>query len=122
MHRPDCTPTISEAELGGAEGDVVGPGEDGVGPGFALFSASSVELYAAFLLPLHSNSSGVPLERHESQSRTPHTVMPLHRATARQSLTTLRYVLACVVPEPSMSNSVICTSTPSAAKLDNVVR
>ena len=66
------------------------PTEDGEGPGPALFSASKVELYAAFLLPLQSNSSGVPLERHESQSRTPHTVMPLQRATARQSLTTLR--------------------------------
>ena len=55
MHRPDCVPTISWAELGGEVGETVGEavGVVGEGPGPALFSASSVELYAAFLLPLH---------------------------------------------------------------------
>ncbi len=51
----------------------------------------------------------------------PHTVMPLQRATAMHACTTRWYNAACVEPEPSMSSSVICTSTPSAAKLDNVV-
>ena len=79
-------------------------------------------MYACFLLPLPSNSSGVPLARQESVSRMPHTVMPLQRATARQSRVTLPYAVAWLLPEPSMSNSVICTSTPSAAKFCSVVR
>jgi hypothetical protein len=45
-------------------------------------------VYAGFLLPLLSNSSGVPLARHESLSRIPHTVMPLQRVTFRQAWTT----------------------------------
>ncbi len=70
-------------------GEVVGVGV-GVGFGVALLSAFRTELYAAFLLPLVSNSSGEVLApSQESLSRTPQTVMPVQRGTARQSLTTL---------------------------------
>ena len=53
-----------------------------VGPPLSAFS---VEVYAAFLLPLPSKSSGLPQARHESLSRMPHTVMPVQRETARQA-------------------------------------
>ena len=89
------------------------------GGGVPLLSAVSTELYAAFLLPPPSNSSGDSPLRHESESRTPHTVIPMHRATARQSLTTLAYAVGLAFV---MSSSVMCTSTPRAAKLDSVVR
>src|SRR6185437_1606425 len=78
--------------------------------------AFSVEVYAGFLLPFASKSNGVSPLRHESLSRMPHVVIPVHRDTARQARTTLAYVLACAVPEPAMSSSVICTSTPRLAK------
>jgi hypothetical protein len=58
--------------------------------GFPAFSAARTASYAGFLLPLPSNSRGVPLARQESGSRMPHTVMPAQRATARQALTTVR--------------------------------
>ena len=38
------------------------------------------------MLPEPSKSSGVPDVRQESLSRTPHTVMPVQRETARQAL------------------------------------
>jgi hypothetical protein len=66
------------------------------------------------LLPLLSNSSGFSPTRHESLSRMPHTVMPVQRGTARHDRVTLAYTAAWFDPE--MSSSVICTSTPSAAK------
>jgi len=75
-------------ELGG--GGVVELGGGGVvETGGAPFSALRTDVYAAFLLPLPSKSSGVSPERQESLSRTPHTVMPTQRETARQSLTML---------------------------------
>src|SRR4051812_5526762 len=58
--------------------DEVGSGEVVVPP---AFSALSTLVYAAFLFPELSKSSGVPDERHESLSRTPHTVMPVQRET-----------------------------------------
>src|SRR6185436_9830453 len=82
------------------------------------FSASRIAVYAAFLLPPPSNGSGFSPERHESLSRTPHTVMPTQRGTLRQALVTLPYAVAGAL---AMSSSVIATSTPRLAKLDNVV-
>src|SRR3954447_21025942 len=52
------------------------------------FSALSTEVYAAFLLPPPSNCSGVSEARHESGSRTPHTVMPTQRGTFRHACAT----------------------------------
>ena len=52
-------------------------------------SAFSTEVYAAFLLPVPSNSSGFSPVRQESLSRMPQTVMPVHRDTARQALVTV---------------------------------
>jgi hypothetical protein len=49
--------------------------------------AVSVALYAGFLLPLRSNSSGFSPLRQESLSRMPQTVMPVQRATFMQALT-----------------------------------
>ncbi len=72
-------------------------------------------------MPLPSNSSGVPDARHESVSRTPQTVMPVQRDTAMHAWTTPRYCSAWEEPEPSMSSSVICTSTPRSAKFWSVV-
>ncbi len=57
--------------------------------------------------------------RQESLSRMPHTVMPVQRATSRQSWTALVYAVADAW---AMSSSVSWTSTPSAAKLVRVVR
>ncbi len=48
----------------------------------------------------------------------PQTVMPVQRATLRQSWTASVYAVADAW---AMSSSVIWTSTPSAAKLDRVV-
>ncbi len=48
----------------------------------------------------------------------PQTVMPVQRATFIQARTVLAYA---VVGACAMSSSVICTSTPRAAKLDSVV-
>src|SRR4051812_9367242 len=82
MHRPDWLPTSRPSPLPG--GAVVGGELDGpvpVGPGVAAFRALRTEVYAAFLLPPPSNNSGLSLDRHESLSRTPHTVMPIHRGT-----------------------------------------
>ncbi len=45
--------------------------------------------YAAFLLPAQSNSSALSPPRQESQSRTPHTVMPVQRETARHARVTV---------------------------------
>jgi len=53
------------------------------------FSTSRTALYAAFLLPPPSNSSGFSPARQESLSRTPHTVMPTQRDTFRHALVTL---------------------------------
>src|SRR5688572_13870377 len=53
----------------------------------AALSALSTALYAAFFCPLELKSSGFCEARHESLSRTPQTVMPRQRETARQSLT-----------------------------------
>ena len=54
-----------------------------VGGGVApALSAFSTDVYAAFLLPPPSKRSGDSPLRHESLSRMPHTVMPLHRDTA----------------------------------------
>src|SRR5689334_14453210 len=83
-----------EVVVGGGVGEVV------VGGGVVvpLFKASRAAVYAAFLFPLPSNSSGVPLARHESESRMPHTVIPLQRVTARQARTAAAYELAWAVP------------------------
>ncbi len=70
------------------------------------------------MLPLPSNSSGLSLERHESLSRTPHTVMPMQRGTLTQAWVSPEYWL---VEALVTSTSVSATSTPSAAKLDRVV-
>src|SRR5659263_460012 len=88
-----------------------------VGGGVVLdaLSALSVEVYAAFLLPEASKSSGFAPVRHESLSRTPHTVMPVQRETARHALDTCAYALAWFEP-CSMSSSVIWTSTPRSEK------
>ncbi len=70
MHRPDWAPTIRLAPLVG--GGVVGPPVGvavgvtvgvtvGVGSGVAALRALRTEVYAAFLLPLPSNSSGLSL-------------------------------------------------------------
>ncbi len=71
------------------------------------------------MLPLLSNSSGFSPVRQESLSRMPQTVMPVQRATSRQDWTASPYAVA---EAWAMSSSVIWTSTPSAAKLDSVVR
>ena len=70
------------------------------------------------MLPLPSNSSGLSLERHESLSRTPHTVMPMQRGTFMQAWVRPAY---WVVDALVTSTSVSATSTPRAAKLDSVV-
>lgn len=75
-------------------------------------------MYAAFLLPPPSNSSGLSFERQESLSRTPHTVMPMQRGTFRHAWVSPAY---WVVEELVTSTSVSATSTPRAAKLDSVV-
>ena len=87
---------LGGGELGGGElggGSLGGPELDGetggeLGGGVPLFRVFSVEVYAAFLLPLPSNSSGVPLARQESVSRIPHTEMPVQRVTFKQARTT----------------------------------
>ena len=50
--------------------------------------AFRTEVYAAFLLPVPSNSSGFWPVRQESLSRMPQTVMPVQRTTARQARVT----------------------------------
>ena len=57
--------------------EVVGGGETGVPPP----NAESTALYAGFLLPPASNSSGLSPERQESLSRISHTVIPAHFGT-----------------------------------------
>src|SRR5262245_4688663 len=57
-----------------------------VGP---TFRALRTLVYAGFLLPLASKSSGDSPLRHELLSRMPHTVMPAQRGTAMQSAATL---------------------------------
>jgi hypothetical protein len=122
---PQTVPAVTDVvQVLPPGGGVVGlpPGGGVVGlppPGLPLFSAVRTASYAGFFWPLPLNSSGLSPDRHESESRTPHTVMPLQRETARQSLTTLRYASAGAL---RMSSSVMCTSTPRAAKLDSVVR
>ena len=69
-------------------------------------------------MPPPSNSSGLSLERHESLSRTPQTVMPTQRATLTQAWVSPAYWL---VDALVTSTSVSATSTPRAAKLDSVV-
>jgi hypothetical protein len=105
---------------------VPGPGEAGplgdVGElggvlGAAALRALSTEVYAALLLPPPSNSSGLSLERQESLSRTPHTVMPTHRGTFTQAWVRPAY---CEVDALVTSASVRATSTPRSAKLDRV--
>src|SRR4051812_39228539 len=123
--QPAVVPGFGPAVVGPA---VVGPAVVGpavgpavvVGPdvGGAALSALRTDVYAAFLLPLPSNSRGLSLERHESLSRTPHTVMPMHRETAMHAWVRPWYWL---VEELVTSSSVSATSTPSAAKLDSVV-
>src|SRR6266540_578387 len=73
------------------------------------FSASRTALYAGFLLPAPSKSSGFSPWRQESLSRTPQTVMPTQRGTFRHALVTLPYAVAGAL---AMSSSVIATSTP----------
>ena len=75
-------------------------------------------MYAAFLLPPPSNSSGLSLERQESLSRTPQTVMPMQRGTFMHAWVSPAYWL---VEALVTSTSVSATSTPRAAKLDSVV-
>jgi len=84
------------------------------------FSADRTAVYSLFLLPELSNSNGEPEERHESESRTPQTVIPAQRATFMQSLVMFEYQLTLLFP--STSSSVTCTSTPSFANSDIVVR
>src|SRR4051794_27924002 len=99
MHRPDCAPTILPAPPG-VPGEVVGVGFPAgavvgavvrVGVGVAALSALSTEVYAAFLLPPLPKSNGLSLERHESLSRTPHTVMPAQRATFMHAVVSPAY-------------------------------
>src|SRR5688572_29886225 len=78
---------VSMEPLGGVDGEAVGVGF----VGGVLLRALRVEVYAAFLLPEESNSSGFWPVRQESLSRMPHTVMPLQRATARQARVTVSY-------------------------------
>ena len=56
----------------------------GVPPAVIAFST---DVYAAFLVPEPSNSSGLSM-RQESVSRMPQTVMPVQRETARQARVT----------------------------------
>src|SRR5581483_12476167 len=90
MHRPDWVPTISLAPPAGGGlfggglfgGGLLGGGLFGgglLGPEVAALRALRTEVYAGFLLPLLSNSSGLSLERQESLSRTPQTVIPTQR-------------------------------------------
>src|SRR4051812_20211609 len=119
MHRPDWLPEIRPAPSRGG-GVVVGGALDGpvpVGPGVAALRAVRTEVYAAFLLPPPSNSRGLSLDRHESLSRTPQTVMPMHRGTLTQAWVRPAYWL---VAELVTSTSVSATSTPRAAKLERV--
>lgn len=74
--RPEPTPLICPPSAGGSEES-------------PPLSASRTAVYAAFLLPSLLNSNGVCSDRQESLSRTPQTVMPRQRETARQSLVTL---------------------------------
>src|SRR4051794_10190479 len=118
MHRPDWAPTIRPPPVGG--GEVVVEGEtvgEVVVIGPAALRALSTEVYAAFLLPPPSNSSGLSLERHESLSRTPHTVMPRQRGTFMQAWVRPAY---WVVDALVTSASVRATSTPALAKLVSV--
>src|ERR1700712_4043370 len=125
MQRPDWAPTIRPPPVGGVlvggvlvGGDVVGPVPVGEVVGPAALRALSTEVYAAFLLPLPSNSNGLSPERHESLSRTPHTVMPTQRDTFMQAWVSPAY---CEVEALVTSTSVRATSTPRAAKLASVV-
>src|SRR4051812_2701125 len=104
--------TVGDVEV---VGDVVG---EVVVIGPAALRALSTEVYAAFLLPPPSNSSGLSPERQESLSRTPQTVMPTQRGTLTQAWVSPAY---WVVDALVTSTSVRATSTPRAAKLDRVV-
>src|SRR3954471_20172668 len=122
MQRPDCEPTISLVPPG-ALGDVLAVGlvvglVVGDVVGLAALRALRTDVYAAFLLPPPSNSSGLSPERHESLSRTPQTVMPTQRDTFMHAWVSPPY---CDVEELVTSTSVRATSTPRAAKLDRVV-
>jgi len=63
---------LGGGEFGGLLGGWVAP----------ALSALRTAVYAAFLFPLPSKSSGDSPLRQESGSRTPQTVMPVQRATA----------------------------------------
>lgn len=77
IQRPEATPLISPVPSAGLAGGVPEP----------EWRAFMTAVYAGFGLPLSSNSRGRSSRRQESLSRMPHTVMPVHRATARQALT-----------------------------------
>ena len=70
------------------------------------------------MLPEPSNSKGLSPERHESLSRTPHTVMPRQRGTFMHAWVRPAYWL---VEELVTSTSVSATSTPALVKLVSVV-
>src|SRR5690349_1830074 len=84
VHWLSETVAVQPSPVGGGGVVVVGGGGGVVVLGGGVvppFRASKAAVYAAFSLPLPSNSSGVPLARHESESRIPQTVMPLQRVT-----------------------------------------
>lgn len=81
--RPEATPLISPVPLPVPSAGLLGVGPE---PEPRAFMTAA---YAGLGLPFRSNSSGLSALRQESLSRTPHTVMPVHRATDRQVLTAL---------------------------------
>ena len=92
LHKADDRAAVLAERVAAQILDQVPEPADGPGPGVGVvpaLRALRVAVYEAFLAPDAVNSSGFSPVRQESLSRMPHTVMPVHRVTARQALTTV---------------------------------